>query len=70
MLLIHAELTIGFINAPYHVEHESDGFATVEFGIVDGTIGPSVSMSVELVLSDGTAKGKFLKSCTSLCPFC
>ena len=69
--LIHAELTVGFIGAPYYV-YEEDGFATVMFGILDDDtiIGPSVNVSVELFFSDITAIGKFLKLCSGLCPFC
>ena len=61
MLLICAELTIGFINAPYEVD-EDDDFATVEFGITSGIIGPSVSLSIELYFSDQTAISKYFKT--------
>ena len=53
-----AELTIGFINAPYQA-NEADNFTTVEFGIIEGTIAPSVSVPVELSFSDLSAAGKY-----------
>ena len=53
-----AELTIGFIDAPYQVI-ESDVVATVEFGILhDGRT--AVDISVELFISNVAALGKSL----------
>ena len=53
---IHVELYIGFTNSSY----KTDDFATVEFGVSDGTIGPDVLVFVELYFSDGTAISRFL----------
>ena len=51
---------IGFISLPYQANETAES-ATVEFGILDGAIGQSVSVSVELSFSDVTAIGRFLQ---------
>ncbi len=61
----HAELQIGFINTPYQA-NEIDGFATVEFGILNNGVQLGTEVRVELFFSelldrafDRTAMGKF-----------
>lgn len=51
----HAELSIGFFSTSYEVI-EGDGFASVEFGILDGGM-TSVDVTVQLSFSNLTAVG-------------
>lgn len=61
MVCIHSVLVIGFIDPPYQV-NESDAFATVEFGILNGaSIQADISVSIELFFTDLTAISKFLE---------
>ena len=50
--ILSTELVIGFIDAPYEF-NENDGFATVIFGVRNGSL--QSEFEVELSLADGTA---------------
>ena len=47
LLYLYVVATIGFIGAPYYVK-ESSGTATLTIGLIECTIGVSVSLNVQL----------------------
>ena len=55
-LFLHAEVVIGFINAPY-IANERDGRTAVTFGVISGTLGRRVT--VILTQTDGSALCKY-----------
>ena len=50
-------MVIGFLSESYSV-NESDGTASIEFGVITGSLGTGIS--VQLSLSDGSALCKLL----------
>ena len=56
LFFLHAEVIIGFINAPY-IANERDGHAAVTFGVINGTLDRRVT--VLLTQTNGSALCKY-----------
>ena len=56
------EVVIGFLSESYSV-NESDGRASIEFGVITGSLGTDIS--VQLSFSDGSALCKLLPNVVS-----